>query len=85
MTLASWMPLICVLIGLSAGGLGSWIGVRIAVTRLEVWRQVDAKSIETIAARVSVHSEDLLVHDLELGQVMQYAGLDRVRRQMVRG
>ncbi len=78
------MPLICVIIGLMAGGVGSWVGVRIAVTRLEVWRQVDSESIRTMAERLAVHSEDLLVHDLEIGQLMRHTGLDRIQRQGVR-
>jgi len=71
-------------IGLGSGWLGAWMGLRIAVVKLEMRQTVDSAAITRLAVDVSAHRDDLLFHDVEIGELYRDAGKERVRRQLAR-
>jgi len=71
--------------GSAASGLASFVGIKIAVTRLEVWREVTAGDVSKHDKRISIQEDDSRVHDTELQLVLKHTGIDRVQRQAQRG
>lgn len=72
-------------VGLFGGCLGAYIGMRVGLVRLETWRDIIDKNVNRLTQRVGVLGDDSLVHDMEIGALMQGAGKDRIRRQAERG
>lgn len=83
----SWPVLAAIVVVMS--GLGSaagiWVAIKITVARLETWRAIDAGNITVLQRDVSILQEDSLVHDMEIGGILQRQGTERVRRQVARG
>lgn len=70
---------------LLSGGFGGWVGVKVAVTKLEVQM---TRALEDIARHERIlgqHNDDLLTHDMELETALTTLKLKRVRRQPLRG
>lgn len=74
-------PLITVI----SAGLGAWVGVRVAVTRLEVEMKGALSQLTRHEREIAQHNDDLLVHDMELEQALNKLELKRHRRQALRG
>jgi hypothetical protein len=73
--------LISLLVGLASGGLSAYMGLKIGVAKLE-WESADTgKKLTTLTKRSDAHNEDLLVHDLELEDIMRKLDIPRKRRQ----
>lgn len=78
-------PFIWPLISLFASGLGGWIGVRIAVTRLETQMVRVIADVDRHSRELGRHAEDLTIHDMELEQVLNHLDMKRAPRQRLRG
>jgi hypothetical protein len=75
------IPLTSLIIGLAGGGMGAYIGMRIGLVRLEVYME-DAKTrLDQHSASIAKYNEDLLIHDLELEDIMRDLTIPRKRRQ----
>ena len=80
MDLATALPLMSVL----AAAVGSWIGVKIALSTLQLRVDRIEKLVDMDNATIHRHAEDLLVHDLEIDSALVKLDIPRVRRQRVR-
>lgn len=80
--MADWvLPLGSLLIGLVSGLFGAYIGVKVGMTRLEIHVEDNRTSISKLDRESAKYNEDLLIHDLELEDVMRSLDLPRKRRQ----
>jgi hypothetical protein len=68
-------------VGLASGGVGVYIGLRIGITRLEIQMASVTTRLEMLHKRSHNHNEDLLIHDIEMDEVMRRLELPRARRQ----
>lgn len=76
-----WLPLVSIVIGLISGWVGAYMGLRMGVAKLE-WNSQDmALKLDKLAKRSEAYNEDLLIHDLELEDVMRNLQLPRKKRQ----
>ena len=66
------------------GAVGSWVAVKVSVTRLEVQMEQAKKSVESHGVDIQRYGDDLLIHDLEIETALAKLGLARVRRQRLR-
>jgi len=76
---------ICSLLA-SVGGtvVGAWIGSRIAMAKLEVWKDIRDGDIRSAAEDVGRLKEDVGIHEVEIGTLMAIEGLPRASRQLLR-
>ena len=75
------IPLASIVVGLVSGWVGAYLGLKVGVARLE-WNTEDMKEkIVGLTKRSDAYNEDLLIHDLELEDVMRKLELPRKRRQ----
>jgi hypothetical protein len=73
--------LISLLVGLLSGGLSAYMGLKIGVAKLQ-WESASTReSLGKLTRRSDQHNEDLLMHDLELEDVMRKLDIPRKRRQ----
>lgn len=77
-----WLiPLASIVIGLASGWVGAYLGLKVGVAKLE-WHSEDmSKKLTALAKRSDAYNEDLLIHDLELEDVMRELEIPRKRRQ----
>jgi len=68
---------------LICGLAGGFAGARGAVVRLETQMLDMRKRMDAVEARVQRHSNDLLVHDMEIELALTKLDISRVRRQSV--
>jgi len=68
---------------LVCGLAGGFAGARGAVVRLETQMLDMRKRMDAVEARVQRHSNDLLVHDMEIELALTKLDIPRVRRQSV--
>jgi len=68
---------------LICGLAGGFAGARGAVVRLETQMLDMRKRMDAVEARVQRHSNDLLVHDMEIELALTKLDIPRVRRQSV--
>jgi hypothetical protein len=71
-------------LALIGSGVGAYIGVRVAIARIETWREITDANINRLTNRVDLLSEDCAVFNTELGWLMREAGRDRANRQELR-
>jgi len=75
------IPLASIIVGLVSGWVGAYLGLKVGVARLQ-WNDEDMrKEIDKLVKRSDAYNEDLLIHDLELEDVMRKIELPRKRRQ----
>lgn len=80
--MADWvLPLISMVIGLVSGLFGAYVGIKVGLTKLEIHVTDNRNDIEKLQKESAKYNEDLLVHDLELEDVMRNLDLKRKRRQ----
>ncbi len=79
------IPLISLLVGMVGSAIGVVIGMKLGVVRLETWRDITDVEISRLKSRGEAHGDDLLIHDMEIGSLMQRQGMERIRRQVARG
>jgi hypothetical protein len=70
--------------GLTAGGLGAYVGIRVAIAGLTTWKDIRDGDIKAMQRQVDVHGDDILTLDYEVGTLMTAASIPRARRQRVR-
>lgn len=75
------IPAISIVIGIASGWVGAYIGMRVGIVRLETHMETVQKEVEKLGSRSHLHNEDLLIHDAEIGDVMQTLDIPRIRRQ----
>lgn len=80
----NWNELIAPLLSIVMGGVSAYLGVRVALVRLETQMANALDRLERLHRRTSVHGEDLLIHDMEIGTVMEKLQMRREVRQRVR-
>ncbi|HEX5461899.1 MAG TPA: hypothetical protein VFX20_18185 [Steroidobacteraceae bacterium] len=71
-------------VGIAGGFIGAYVGMRVGVAKLETWRDLTSPKLDDLANKVTLHDEDLNVFDMEIGTLMEKAGVRRVRRQRMR-
>lgn len=77
--------LVSLVVGLVGGLIGAYVGMKVGLARLETWMGIAKIDIDRIQEKVDVYGEDLLVHDMEIGQLMRAGNFPRVSRQRMRG
>lgn len=75
------LPAISIVIGLVSGWIGAYVGMRVGIVRLETHMETARKELEKLSRRSHLHNEDLLIHDAEIGDLMQELNLPRIQRQ----
>jgi hypothetical protein len=70
-------------LSLVGGIAGAWVGVKVNITRLETKMEMVEERLESVHKRTHRHSNDLLIHDMEIEQALGKLDLPRVRRQQV--
>lgn len=73
------------LLTLASSALGSWAAVKISVARLEVQVSRALEDIKYSRRELDQHNEDLLVHDMEIEDILSNLKIPRKRRQPLRG
>ena len=80
-----WVPyIVSPSVGWVGGFIGSWMGIKISLVRLEVKVDIHDKAINRLTGDVAKVNEDILVFDGELEQLMSRANLRRINRQRLR-
>lgn len=74
----------CAAASMLGSGIAAFVVMKIGVAKLETWKEFADGNINRTIAAVGRHGDDLLIHDMELGNLHNSLGLERVRRQMVR-
>lgn len=67
-----------------SGIFGGFIGARVSIVRLETQMAEVMKWKEVVHRRTHNLNEDVLIHDIEIEELMRKNGLDRIRRQAAR-
>jgi ABC-type lipoprotein release transport system permease subunit len=71
-------------VGVIGGVLGAYVGMKVGISKLEIWQEITTTALHSLQGDVRILNEDSLVHDLEVGDLMNLAGLPRKRRQRLR-
>lgn len=80
-----WLfPLISIIVGLVSGWLGAYIGIRIGLVRLEMKMEAVIKRTDRHHDDLHDHGGDLLIHDLEINEIMRKLAMPRMVRQRKR-
>lgn len=80
--MAQWaIPILSAVIGLMSGIFGAYVGIKVGLARLEVHVEGNKEDIAKLQSESVKYNEDLLMHDLELSDVMRSLDLPRKRRQ----
>ena len=75
------IPAISLVVGLCGGLIGTYVGMRIGLAKLEFHMDHVRDRLEVLAKRSHSYNEDLLIHDIELEDVMRELNLPRKKRQ----
>lgn len=70
--------------GLIGGALGAYVGMKVGLTKLESWKETAVLALRDLQGDVKLLTEDSLIYDIELGDLMNKAGMPRKRRQRER-
>ncbi len=84
MTVQEWLSAITLLGSFVLGFLGVYIGMRIAIARLETWRDVLKDGLTTAQRDIAILADDCHTFDVEHELIMNKLALARVRRQRFR-
>lgn len=68
----------------TGGAFGGWLGVKMAIARLEFWKDLTDGKIKELTRNTDLHHDDIMTLDFEVGQVLQSLKLPRVMRQRIR-
>jgi hypothetical protein len=80
--MADWiLPLVSMVIGLVSGLFGAYVGIKVGLTKLEIHVSDNRTDIEKLQKESVKYNEDILIHDLELEDVMRNLDIKRKRRQ----
>jgi hypothetical protein len=75
------ISLVSLVVGLTGGILGAYIGMKVGLTKLEFHMEDAQKRLDKVNSTLAVHGEDLRVYDFEIEDVMRKLELPRKRRQ----
>lgn len=75
------IPAISLVVGLIGGLMGVYVGMKVGQAKLEFQMEHVRERIEVLGKRSHAHNEDILIHDLELEDVMRNLDIPRKRRQ----
>lgn len=70
--------------GIIGGVLGAYVGMKVGLTKLETWKEIAVTAIKDLQGDVRLLTEDSLIYDIELGDLMSKASMARKRRQRER-
>lgn len=73
-----WLPALITVVG---AGLASYVGVKVALAELRVQMADVREWVKELRKRVHSHHNRLLIHDGELDQLMEKAGIQRYKRR----
>lgn len=80
--MTEWIiPLVSLIVGLTSGLVGTYVGMRLGLAKLEFHMEHVQERLEVLGKRSHIHNEDLLIHDIELEDVMRSLQLPRKKRQ----
>lgn len=77
------IPILSLVAAVAGGIFGGWVGVKVAVVRLETKMDMAEDRLEVLHKRSHRYSNDLLIHDMEIEQAFGKLEIPRVRRQTV--
>lgn len=81
-TSPEWLfHIISLAIGIIGGVGGAYVGIKMGLTRLEVYVEDARRQINVMTKNIQRHNDDLLIHDTEIEDVMRKLDLQRKRRQ----
>jgi uncharacterized membrane-anchored protein YhcB (DUF1043 family) len=75
------IPLISLIVGICGGLMGVYVGLTVGQAKLEFQMEHVRDRVEILGKRSHVHNEDILIHDLELDDIMRNLDLPRKKRQ----
>jgi hypothetical protein len=75
------IPAISLIVGLVGGWTGVYVGMKVGQAKLEWQMGQVLERIEVLSKRSNAHNEDLLMHDVELDDVMRNLDIPRKKRQ----
>lgn len=75
---------LCAIASMLGSGVAAYVVMKVGVAKLEEWKVFADGNINRTIVTVGRHGDDLLIHDMELGNLHNSLGMERVRRQMVR-
>lgn len=64
---------------------GVWVAIRVAVAKLEVWRDIADGTMRDHGRSIALVKEDCTVLDAEMDRVYEERGWHRAQRQRMRG
>jgi hypothetical protein len=68
-------------IGIIGGIFGAYVGMKVGIAKLEIWREITQDAIDGLQKDVRSLNEDSLMHDLELAGLLRAANQPRAMRQ----
>ena len=75
------IPLASMLVGLLSGGLGAYLGLKVGMAKLEFHSEDMREKLEKLTKRSNAYNDVILIHDVELEDVMRKLEMPRKRRQ----
>lgn len=78
------LPLVSLVVGLCGGLVGTYVGMRLGLAKLEFHMDHVRERMEILGRRSHAHNEDILIHDIEMEDVMRKLELPRKKRQQWR-
>lgn len=80
---AELIPVLSLLAAVAGGIFGAWVGVKVALVRLETQMEEARKSLEIARSRLHRHNDTILIHDMEIEMALDKLEIPRIRRQAV--
>lgn len=63
---------------------GAYVGLKVGIARLEVWKVAAEERIKELERARAVHNDDLLTFDIEIETIANQLSIPRARRQRIR-
>lgn len=75
------LPFTSLVVGLVSGLIGTYVGMKVGLAKLQFHMDHVLERMEILGKRSHSHNEDLLIHDMEIDDMMRKLEMPRKKRQ----